>query len=378
MLYLVHSYNQKQNVMKKIIQISSFLIFILLFDSCQQEENLQFISAEQILDGKDYVVNNGMLILKDNTALTKLANEVNSKNKEELDLWEKSISFKSLRSAYNHVIKKEEEILDKLEKQNPEAFLTRKEIGFREESRKFIDKSLFYIDDEEIINMNITDDFFGALVNEGGLLRIGNNVILPQRDFIKMIPASSKSLAPIYLASMENPDPDVKMSEVTRKRNITNHNNAKSQTTENCQNTNDRYRILVDEEYTTNYETGSQCNYQFSSYKVKIRSLKRTVGIWRSHDNYEMRLNGNLKARHMVTCNNSNMLPVQNFLLADQIGYSYVCPYGNTCIKYFWLNYDLGACNINVCTLYSQSVIDFDARSHNAIGFNYTSCYVGN
>jgi len=373
--------------MRKIVTIVVILVSQLLIDGCLQNEALfQDPPIDQILGGKEFVVYNGMIVFSDYETFKSISNIVASKSDQELNDWEKSISFKSLRYIFNETIENEIEFVESQAEKTSNVNLDRNTLGFLPETKKYLDKGVFYIDEYETVSMNVSDDYLGALVNKDGLVRIGDNIILFQRDLVKTLKVLEPSkIQLLYAAKQTDVSNGISVSEVKRIVNFESRisGNNKTQIIGSCVSTVDNYRLYVYEEWTAVYPDIVTCTSgPLNTYKIKLRSLKKTLGIWNNYNTGFMRLNGSLKARHVAYCDGQT--PTTNHVLSDQLNYSYTCPYGNTCYKYFFVAYDMGTCSVFVCgDPYNLSFsfwhnIVFDARSHTGFGYNNTSCYVGN
>lgn len=379
--------------MRKIIT-PFLLLIVLVFQGCFEEPNTIDLTASEILAGKNYKVFNGVLTFKDWNSFKELASEVANKSDAELDLWETSIGFSSLRRLFNSAIDQDMAYINSLG--NESGLLTRKEIGFSTEAKMLLEENLAYLDEYETLNLNISDDYLATLLNRSGVLRIDDSFILFQRDNIKILKSRNLSKLKLLVSATESDlTHNIVVNPVMRVTPNSENMDQSSRTNivGSCESTNGNYRLLVYEEYTGVYPDIITCTSgALWTYKIKLRSLKKTLGIWNNYNTGFMRLQGSLKARHEVDCdgdgsNCTAYQPVTNATLSDQLNYSSTCAYGHTCYKYFFVNYDLATCNIWVCGDPYQipvnplcphtSQIKFDARSHTGFGYNNTSCYVG-
>lgn len=370
--------------MKKLYLI--LLLGILMLNSCDSDFQMSDLPAEKILNGKDFTVHNGMIVFRDYETFKSISNVVAAKTDEELNTWEQSISFKSLRFIFNATIENEIQFVAAQLEKTSDVNLNRNTLGFLPETKKYLDSNILYLDELQTINMNVSDDYLGALVNKDGLLRIGDNIILFQRDLVKTLKVLDPSkIQLLYSAKQTDSYNNITVSEVERVVNFESRGaqGSKTQIIGSCESTVGNYRLYVYEEWTSVYPDVPSCtNGSLDTYKIKLRSLKKTLGIWNNYNTGSMRLTGSLIAKHEVDCDGGYDNLVTNTVLSNQPNYNYACAFGNTCYKYFWVNYDMAKCSIWVCgdpnqLLIFTSRINFESRSHTGYGYNNTSCYVG-
>jgi hypothetical protein len=383
--------------MKKVHPFFGFLIGLIVFGSCLKDETNELTTADRILNGKEFVVHDGILTFKNSEIFQKITNDLLNKNGEELTAWERQIGFTSLRTVHEEIIEKEEQYLNQKAEQYPgNATLTRKDLGYTEFTTRWLNSGLFFTNEFETIDMNITSPIFGAVVNKSGVFRIGDEIIMPQRDYVKIIKDGDPNKIGL-LNSIIVSDKTTNIEVVNVKRDIHRKtSNGRVQAWTSCTSTNGSYRLIVYEESSApSLPIETPCDYVPNSYWLTFRSLKKILGTWQNHQTGEWYVVSSVKVDHYKYCDQSNTpgpaQPIVSLLrnVVDITDQRYDLPFGHTATKYFFNGYDTGPCasgGLNTCPANSSSggpnenpfgVLDFVTRSHQGYGKNGTTCYVG-
>lgn len=372
--------------MKKMLP----LIFLVVFAwSCEKESLMSELTLDQILNGKEVAVHKGMLNFKDQASFDSFVKSRVDLSATELEQWEKANNFKSLSTIHEEIIDKEDVFLNTMNiKYNGSESITRKDIGYTPEAQALIDKGLLVVNEYETLDLNVPVHFYGGLLNKDGILRIGNEIHVPKMDFIMVI--KDGDIRKIDKAKTYKPgDPQeagILIAQVERRIASTNTANSKVAVVSSCDQVSGSYRLIVYDEYSFIYylDGSYPCDNTYSSYSIKLRSLKKILGTWQNHNTSQWRLTSNLVADHWRKCYYTTGTPYFDFL-RNIVTYNnriWAPPFGNTWVQPLYANYRAGKCESGgsgSCLDGSdpEGVIRFPFRQHWATGINATSCYVG-
>jgi hypothetical protein len=384
--------------MKTLLSRFSLFGTMVLLIGCLHDDTGNLISIEDALGENDYVVYRGVLTFRDQEAFGKVMAELRNKSDEELNAWEEQLNFKSLRSIHATAIQEEETFLNEKAAQFPgNTTLTRKELGYTKRTTDFINKGLFVINEFETVDMNVTLPVFGSLVNEAGVVGIGNNIIMPQLYSTKIIKDGDYSKIKLLTgteASMENKNIEV----YPVKRNMYNskfqNQNARTKAWTSCSDAAGKYKTIAYEEYAEYNMGGYPCVFLRAAYWIRFRSLKKVLGSWHNHDTSQWSVTSSVTVDHYKYCEHDSSLGLATLTYLRNIitisSSTYALAYGNDVTWYYFNYYDLGPCNAGGL----DSCVDnrypwpsppedpwgqtyFTVRSHEVNGKNGAYCHLG-
>ena len=386
--------------MKKIYfkSILGPLLILLFVFSCEKFEE-DFESVNDILKEQDFVVHKGVLTFRDKEAFKKLSDELKDKTPQQLNEWEASINFKSLRSIHEEAIQKEEVFLQQMAEKYPgNTSLTRKELGYTEFTTNLIKKGVFVVNEFETVDMNVTVPLYGALVNKDGVYRIGDDLIMPQLNVTKFIKGDASKLYLLKDAKESNDAMGIKVNEIAR--NSFNKSQSEmgrmKETWTSCDDVNSPYRLIVYEQVVEGNTLPDEvpCWGSEAWYWLRFRSLKRILGTWQNHKTSLWYGVSSLKIEHWRQCNYpyycSPTTDLSYFSTpVDYVDFHVTIPYEDTYDYYFLREYELGPCasgGFASCpaqgiscpdTPDPRGVLYYTTRVYNVYGKGGTYCYVG-
>ena len=366
---------------------------LLLSMSCTQEDQISFEPIEKILSGAEHKIHKGILTFNDQRSFDAFVSNTKNRTNKEWDEWEILNNFRSLARIHEEVIQAEDVFLNKMNiKYAGNELITRKDIGYTKLSQSLIDNGFLLVNDYETLDLNIPDEYYGRLLNKDGILRIGNDVHVPKRDFILII--KDGNMSKIGLAKTYK-DGDILDAGVTFAK-VTHYSNSNVvKTTEpgsraqeiliqSCDTNAGGYRLIVYRNYTGIAYTGysTPCQTATMSFSIRMRSLKKILGTWQNHNTSQWTLDSKATAEHYGQCPN-----MPRYLVATMTNaYNGNCPYGHTWNFYHFENYPCGNCEsggYDSCPDTGSEFdnptpsIEFTVDSHNATGKGGTTCYVG-
>ena len=250
-----------------VIAVAAVMLFL---SSCDKEESIQSTETSQSITLK-----NGMIIFNTSDDFEKTIESL-MKNQNNLDQWEKNFNgFTSMRTAYDNLSE------DDMQK-----------IASNKSSHHFRDILKISDDQEPEALMNIDDEVLATLVNEQGLLQIGNEVYKFRYDMLYK--TAYKDLD--KLANIDNyskadlKNNNIETFEVSHNYFVTelSENFKADRTCDRRYWKKDRKR-LKGEQWTTNL--GSL----YSGAGARTKHQKKTLGIWwrNKTQRLRLRLNGN-------------------------------------------------------------------------------------
>jgi hypothetical protein len=339
-----------------------------------------------------FKVHKGIMTFRDQNAFDSFIEDTKNRTDNEWDDWEISNNFKSLKTILEEVIEAEDVFLNEMNiKFHGDESITRKEIGYTKLSQKYIDNGLLLVNEYETLDLNLPIEFYSRLVNSAGILRIGNDIHVPKKDFIMIIKDGDFGKiedAKTYKVGNLIP-PDIEIANVINKSNQAiekiNDTGRSSAYAGSCDNVNGSYRLIVYDGWQgiIFYNDGSfPCPNVYVTYSVRFRSLKKILGTWQNHKTSQWSLRSSLIADHFGKCPNKPRYFIQN--ICNVLNVTYPGPYDHTWDHYFFSNVHVGPCEsggLDSCDPTStddpQGQVEMLTRSHNATGKNGTTCYVG-
>lgn len=167
--------------MKKLCTNASLSVTLvmLLFGACQNDKTT-LPNSEQVGPQAAY------LQFEKPEDFKKALLETSKMGREQLDVWDKSKGFVSLRSIYNQIVDEESIAFDEEEKmihKNPSLIKTLK----HKSSRKIDEvKSLVKVDNSGI-ELNLYDADHANLLNKDGIVKIGKSLVKYGTNYIKVV-----------------------------------------------------------------------------------------------------------------------------------------------------------------------------------------------
>ena len=353
--------------MKKLLPL---VLLVLFIGSCEKESFVTEPTLDQILNGKEVAVYKEMLTFKDKSSFDKVAEELSKKDKNYIQAWGKGLGFKSIYSIYEEAIEAEDIFLAEMVKKYGEnSEVTRDEMGFSKLTQKYLDKGTLSHTAEGILNMNVMIPILAPLVNEDGLVRVGNELRQYKYNFVKIILDTDynkidglkelkESTDKIHVAAVERQRHEIK--DVGRAKAIS-----------SCESIVGGHRLIGYEEKTVVNEGGTPCPIYSNNYYVTLRSLKRILRTWQNFNTGQLTLNANYCLDHLncdftvkrnVKCTTNNL---------------WTGGYGHTLNYYLISNYDTGPCASSTASCSGIGSLAFtpgQIRKHYATGVNGTAC----
>ncbi len=363
----------------------AFLVFLLMGSCLKEDIKVTNLSSNRSIDrlgGKDLAVLDGILSFKDNETFQSVTKELSLKSPAELDIWERQLGFKSLRSLHMRVSQEEEKFLNKMAEKYPgNTTMTRKELGFSDLTMLYLKEDLMFINEYETIDMNVTSPLDGTVANEHGVFRIGEDVIMPKLKSYKVLKGGDLSkMAQFNSATLTNKDLGILIYKVKRESGSKYLTTGRTNTTLSfCDNIYGSYRLIVYENITQVLnEIDYPCDNAPANYWLRLSSLKSFLGTWQDHATNQWTFVAYTKADHVKACPNEGLTVVRNIVNID--GVQYYAPFTATWERYFFTNYDLGPCASGQCPdgrwVYGDTNFPI-GRSFLCYGKGGTYCYVG-
>jgi len=393
---------QKPTIIWSLLS-KGLIICLLLFNSCSQMDQMDIESFEQIdqvLNGAEFKIHKGLFTFKDRKAFDSFVKTTENWTDEVWNEWEISNNFKSLARIHEEVIEEEVAFLNEMDiKYKGDESITRKDIGYTKNTEKLLKQGVLIINEFELLDLNIPVEFYSHLLNNEGVLRIGNDIYVPKKDFIMIIhdgDFGKVAQAKTYKVGNTINDPSISIAKVFTEMNTVNSTvNARSQTwVQSCSHISGNYQILAYDQYTgvvlTGY--GDPCTEAYADYSVQLRSLKKTLGIWFNNKTSQFRLECDFVAEHWGKCQvgpPDEGVNYRTYFIRTVRNYSrqiFTGPYDHTWVRPLITNYQLGPCEsggLDSCGPETWPLDDpdgflkFPVRRHQANGVIDTQCYVG-
>ena len=358
--------------MKKLLPL---VLLVLFIGSCEKESFVSEPTLDQILNGKEVAVYKEMLTFKDKSSFDKVAEELSKKDKNYIQAWGNGLGFKSIYSIYEDAIEAEDVFLAEMVKKYGEnSEVTRDEMGFSELTQKYLDKGTLSHTAEGILNMNVMIPTLAPLVNEDGLVRVGNELrqykyttvkIILDADYNKIngLKELKESTDKIHVAAVERQTHEIK--DVGRTKSSLGR----------CSSVNGKYWLIAYEDLSVVNEGGLPCPVYRNDYLVTLRSLKKILGTWQNHNTGQLKLNAKYCLDHL-NCDYSIKRNVECY----PGGQNWFGGFDSTINFYLIMNYDTGPCVSSVPSICQAAgtLVFKGAYSHElfATGVNGTACSI--
>ncbi len=248
-----------------------FFVAIMMF-SCQKDTSLPPLSSDIGGTGDKY------LEFKDRTEFDNKLLDLSKKSRKELDDWDKSNNFTSLRSLYEKIVEEEEANILKEEeviKQNPELKSTMK--------HKY--SSLLKQTTETIsystngVELNLFDPRLANLVNKDGIVKIGNVLHKFSRDHFKMImDGDYNKVKDLSNITQDNQTANLQYIKVFLSFGPV--KNGKTSNDVGCSNESNGYRLDGSAVGYSYYEWAPQYGQWVLRYSAYVKSTHRRYSSW--------------------------------------------------------------------------------------------------
>ncbi|MFC2152632.1 hypothetical protein ACFLSE_08900 [Bacteroidota bacterium] len=179
--------------MRNLKKLTLFLVLTTVFFSCEKNEGDNLVKKDlNIEEIQDVYVKDDVLVFKDWNVVYATLKELENKEVEFLDEWEKGLGFTSLRSIYNCFSIEEEEMVKELDDlYNEKNSLVTVELVAEKYSYLLepYKNSIILIkqDDIEYYDMNIYYSHFAPVVNENGIISVGGEIYRYTNEDVRKI-----------------------------------------------------------------------------------------------------------------------------------------------------------------------------------------------
>ncbi len=233
--------------------------------------------------------------------------------------------------------------------------LTREKIGYSEYTNSKLITADLLLDDNGIIDMNITTPSLGSILNEQRVVKIDGNIYEYGMHEIKNIESGEK--IPVMRTS----------TVVDQKIRKT----ATIFADGSCSNSNGNYKVIGYEE-EINYGDGCLSYWQ---RHIKIRSLKKILGTWQNYNTNFMSVTADVKIIEWYV-SSSGLPSYVSRTFVDKTNFTYNMSFGNTG---YWVFIDRVPFNClpALPTGYTARAIKFYKRFYTINGYNSTTCSFG-
>jgi hypothetical protein len=357
--------------MKKLFHVIVFVI-IIIANGCHEESGVNFPTPQKPLS---------FIQFHDWTEFEKTVSSLENKDMQFLRDWENKMGYRSLKSIYEDAVEDEQKFLDEAVKKYGEGSnLTRRDLGYTKGTQELLDRNSLFLDEFEVIDMNVTLPKYAYVVNADGIVKIGNEIIQFKYNIVKKITDNDQGkikLLPFYKETNESQniivEPLIRSHDVLYPRNLS---NGKIKENTSCSDINDNYKLIGYEEHL---QTGATwCGRGFGyNYYVRLRSLIRILGTWQNHKtNYLQVVSNNVKMVHYSKPQYSDDMSTWTIIgvLIDEMNVTHDLPYGHTETYYYIQNYptDCFQPGVGRCGAIVMESSDITAKGKNA-----TQCNVG-
>jgi hypothetical protein len=289
--------------LKKLSLLSALGGMLAIFGCKKDQMSNPVISPESV--GQSIRCENGYLVFKDEIQLKETINLLSTKNEAEKDLWEKQFNgFKSMRYAFGEVVKEELAFQEKLENGSQgntvsidgiindfytalaEKYKTSVFIATLSDGSKFLDK-------------NIHTEPLSYVINEKGLLKVGDKLFQHTRGYIK----STKNILNVNALEKSTHINESEGVEVQIMHTNRSHDMYKTMRSWVYSNTVTGYsrperKIILYEDFIQN-TSGSNTA---TTYAMTVRNLKRSFGTtWWVDDPSFTTLSGTYNGNYIPT-----------------------------------------------------------------------------
>lgn len=139
---------------------------------------------------------------------------------------------------------------------------------------------------EGILNINVTIPILAPLVNEDGIVRVGNEIRQYKHNLLKIILDGDYEKIR-NLSEFTSSTDRIHVSIVERQiHQIVDIGRTKALSS--CESVMDNYRLIGYEEKTFVFKGGTPCPVYRNDYYITQRSLKKILGTWQNHNTSEM------------------------------------------------------------------------------------------
>jgi hypothetical protein len=365
--YRILALHQANQTMKNLSFIA-ILVAAFLINSCSlDDQNLApNKSLEQILAGREMAVYNSMLTFRDKKTFDDLALDLSKREKDYIVGWEKrQPGFKSLYSIYEDVIVEEDKFLQQMVKKYGEASeVTRAETGYAAMTKKYLDNGALIINDDELLDMNVTVPYLAPLINAAGFVRVGDEVRQYKRDRVRIILDGDYGKME-DLENVKESNANIHIGLVQRQR-VKVSDAGRVQALSSCTSTVGSHRLIGYEEHVLTNEGGHPCPVYKNNFYIQTRSLKKVLGIWGNFstnqfwsEGCDYSFNRNLWTGPYVFPSYSGTVHTKNYHIV--------------------FNYDTGPCTNSTTACTGNGYVVFKTgtsttRFHTVWGVNGTTC----
>lgn len=211
-----------------------------------------------------------------------------------LDSWEKQKGFTSMRKIFNEINEAEIQMDAKYEGLSPEelAKLEGQPIEHSKEAMMHQDMLVICDTDDggQYYDKNIHTNTLAKVVNEDGMMIVGDKIYQHTRDKIKvMTKGNLDKISLLKTTVVSNPSESIEVISLTTTTFKTSSGTLSFNRT--SQGNNGRLRVIVYEDFIQNISS-SNSTYKETTYKITVRSLqRRLLGSW--YDNYDSNISLN-------------------------------------------------------------------------------------
>jgi hypothetical protein len=242
------------------------------------------------------------------------------------------------------------------------------------------DRGSVFIDDYEVLDMNVSVPFYAYLVNADGIVQIDGKIYQLKRGKNKVITDGDASkIGLLKAAETTSKNSQIEVFEVIQTSKVTEDVGRKMYNTY-CENTNGSYRMIAYEEVAGGPDRSS-CGTGLHYY-YRLRSLKKILGTWQNHQTNDLKIRSNKVVINHYKYPYGGIFDVNNlqvlYPLVNEVNVEHDIPYGHTGEYYYYYNYY--NCLLNQPTIvptgYCGGVFYLTA-SVTAFGKNGTTCQLG-
>ena len=275
--------------MKKILSIT--LVFLFLLNSCKKEVlHNSSTNSENTSTIQHSLKRQGLNILEfeSEQALQDTLLFLRGKDDAFLDTWEVQKGFTSMRKIFNEVAEAEIQVANKYENLPPQALAALQNKPVEHSQKAILHKNMLVTrntdDGAQYYEKNIHTDELSRVVNEDGIVIVGDKIYQHISDKIKIITDGDVNKIPLLKAAVvTNANQNIQVFSVSGTNTFN----------RSCQSNDGRLRIIVYEDFIQNTSTFYPTN-KVTTYRVRVRSLQRRLfGAWYDNYNTNISLNGN-------------------------------------------------------------------------------------
>ncbi len=200
------------------------LLFGISFSACQKEEgvkpaSLSTNSGARIEASKKIKLDGEYLDFPTPAAFDEFMKVLPLKNSQDLDVWEQSLGFRSMRHYHETAIKENVKYHEYLRKnmtiELAKQIHNNKGLSPRSEFVK-ANSEMFLFDEYGNPKLNLYDPTLAAVLNKDGIVKIGRYLFQYTEDYLKVMPANKKD----QIQSFKKADKDSPENQITVKKII--------------------------------------------------------------------------------------------------------------------------------------------------------------